>query len=71
VIEARLPYGRPVVLVGPPGVGPIRFDPAPAFAMHPEGQQMLISGSLDDPQMQHVLAAIDPAGEGTTLRVAT
>lgn len=69
VLKARLPFDRPLILQGPHDLGPVIFEPAPSFAMAMDGQALVFMGQLDDPQLQGVLQAIDPAGPGGTLTI--
>jgi hypothetical protein len=69
VLQARLPFDRPLILQGPHDLGPIVFEPAPSFGLTMDGPALVLMGSLSDPQLQGVLAAIDPTGPGSTLTI--
>ena len=69
VLEARLPFGRSLLLRGPPELGPVEFRPAEAFGIGLDGQRLVFEGQLDDPQLQAVLAAVDPSGTGGTINI--
>jgi hypothetical protein len=58
VLAARLPFDRPLVLRGPPEVGPVVFEPHEEFAMALEEGTLYFQGSLDHPQMQQIVGAI-------------
>lgn len=69
VLEARLPFGRELVLRGPPHTLPIVFVPESGFGLHPEAGGLFITGAIDDPNLQeHILRHLHAGSPGAVLR---
>lgn len=65
VLRGRLPFDRPLFLVGPEGAGTIAFVPRDGFrAILQDDDTLVFFGRIHTPEIQQILSFFDPDGPG-------
>lgn len=68
ILRARLPFERPLFLVGPPGAGTVAFIyDANGFRAELQDDTLAFFGRCEDQEIQQLVALFDPDGPGVTV----
>lgn len=70
VLRGRLPFDRPLFLVGPQGAGSIAFVPRDGFrAVLQDDDTLVFFGRIHTPEIQQILSFFDPDGPGVVAQL--
>lgn len=69
VLRARLPFDRPLFLVGPDGAGTVVFVPDNDFRAEIQDDQLVFYGNLHHRELQQILSFLQPDGPGSVVRL--